>query len=292
MRIWRDRNRRRASLRRGSRDPDGRERAGRGAGPREPRGERDPERGGPHRGCLRAGRRPGLRSHPLQSPDPSGPRNRGSDHRGRPVPPARRRKPLARRPHPSRGGHASAPDDESLRRRRRGEARERLQSPPVGQVGSVAMAAKPGPSRIRVRIVRADDAPGLVPLFEAFYGAYFGGRVTETSVAGRLRQAANHETVLVAEVGDQISGFASLRVTDSLDPAPYAELTDLFVETEARRLGVASRLVKRVEGVAREGGAFHLVLLSGQKNTEGEAFYPSAGFDEYRDAVRQSLEAP
>src|SRR5256885_3564220 len=284
MRIWRDRNRRRASLRRGSRDPDGRERAARGVSPREPRGERDPERGGPHRGCLRAGRRPGLRSHPLQSPDPGGPRNRGSDHRGSPVPPARRRKTLAGRPHPTRGRHASAPNDESLRRRRRGEAGERLQSPPVGQVGSVAMAAKPGPSRIRVRIVRPDDAPGLVPLFEAFYGAYFGGRVTETSGSGRLRQAANHETVLVAEVGDRIAGFASLRVTDSLDPAPYAELTDLFVETEARRLGVASRLGKDGEGSARERGAPHLVVLTGPKKTGGQAFYRPAGFA--RDAVR------
>src|SRR2546429_644979 len=242
MRIWRDRNRRRASLPGGARDPDGRERARRGAGPREPRGERDPERGGPHRGRVRTDRRLGFRSHPLQSSDPGGPRRRGSDHFGSPVPLAQRRKPLARRPHPTRGRHDSAPDDESLRRRRRGETRERLQSPPVGQVGSVAMAAKPGPSRIRVRIVRPDDAPGLVPLFEAFYGAYFGGRVTETSVAGRLRQAANHETVIVAEVGERIAGFASLRVTDSLDPAPYAGLTDLVVETEARRLGAATRL--------------------------------------------------
>jgi ribosomal protein S18 acetylase RimI-like enzyme len=151
------------------------------------------------------------------------------------------------------------------------------------------MAAKPGPSRIRVRIVRAEDAPGLVPLFEAFYGAYFGGRVTETSVAGRLRQAANHETVIVAEVGDRIAGFASLRVTDSLDPAPYAELTDLFVETEARRLGVASRLVKYVEGIARERGASHLVVLTGQKNTEAQAFYRSAGYEEYAVAMRKSL---
>ena len=151
------------------------------------------------------------------------------------------------------------------------------------------MAAKPGPSRIRVRIVRPDDAPGLVPLFEAFYGAYFGGRVTETSVVGRLRQAANHETVIVAEVGDRIAGFASLRVTDSLDPAPYAELTDLFVETEARRLGVASRLVKYVEGIARERGASHLVVLTGQKNTEAQAFYRSAGYEEYAVAMRKSL---
>src|SRR2546429_4316871 len=226
----------------------------------------------------------------MQSPDPGGPRNRGSDHRGGPVPPAQRRKPLARRPHPTRGRHDSAPDDESLRRRRRGETRERLQSPPVGQVGSVAMAAKPGPSRIRVRIVRPDDAPGLVPLFETFYGAYFGGRVTETSVAGRLRQAATHETVIVAEVGDRIAGFASLRVTDSLDPAPYAELTDLFVEPEARRLGVASRLVKYVEGIARERGGSHLVVLTGQKNTEAQAFYRSAGYEEDAGARRETPE--
>src|SRR5207249_10586868 len=97
---------------------------------------------------------------------------------------------------------ATATEDANPRQRRRGETRERLQSPPVDQVGSVAMAATPGPSRIRVRIVRPDDARGLIPLFEAFYGAYFGGRVTETSVAGRLRQAANHETVIVAEVGE------------------------------------------------------------------------------------------
>ena len=151
------------------------------------------------------------------------------------------------------------------------------------------MAATPGPLRIRVRIVRADDARGLVALFEAFYGAYFGGRVTETSVAGRLRQAANHETVIVAEVGDRIAGFASLRVTDSLDPAPYAELTDLFVETEARRLGVASRLVKYAEGTARERGASHLMVLTGQKNTEAQAFYRSAGYEEYAVAMRKSL---
>jgi GNAT superfamily N-acetyltransferase len=134
-----------------------------------------------------------------------------------------------------------------------------------------------------------EDAPGLVPLFEAFYGASFGGRVTETAVAGRLRQAAPAESVIVAEVDDRLAGFASLRVTDSLDPAPYAELTDLFVEPEARRLGVASRLVKYVEGIARERGALHLVVLTGQKNTEALAFYRSAGYEEYATALRKSL---
>lgn len=151
------------------------------------------------------------------------------------------------------------------------------------------MAAKPTLPRIRVRLVRTEDAPRLVPLFDSFYGAHFGGRVTEAAVAGRLRQAATHETVIVAEVDERITGFASLRVTDSLDPAPYAELTDLFVEPEARRLGVASRLVKYMEGIARERGASHLVVLTGQKNTEAQAFYRSAGYEEYAVAMRKSL---
>jgi len=151
------------------------------------------------------------------------------------------------------------------------------------------MAGKPSAPRIRVRLVRAEDAPRLVPLFDAFYGAFFGGRVTEVAVAGRLRQAATHETVVVAEVDERITGFASLRVTDSLDPAPYAELTDLFVEPEARRLGVASRLVKYLEGIARERGASHLVVLTGQRNTEAQTFYRSAGYEGYAVAMRKSL---
>lgn len=143
-----------------------------------------------------------------------------------------------------------------------------------------------------MRIVRPADAAALVPLFEAFYGAFFGGRVTEPAVSGRLRQAAAHEIVIVAEVDDRITGFASLRVTDSLDPDPYAELTDLFVEPESRRLGVASRLVKYVEGIARERGASHLVVLTGQKNTEAQAFYRSAGYEEYAVAMRKPLRVP
>src|SRR5439155_1023255 len=163
-----------------------------------------------------------------------------------PVPLARRRNPLARRPHPPRGRHASAPDDESLRRRRRGETRERLQSPPVDQVGSVAMAATPGPSRIRVRIVRPDDARGLIPLFEAFYGAYFGGRVTETSVAGRLRQAANHETVIVAEVGDRTGHDDTDSKISTPDTRSKSWWTTPDSSSSTRTSGRALRILKYV----------------------------------------------
>src|SRR5436305_11729 len=130
------------------------------------------------------------------------------------------------------------------------------------------MAGRAGTPRVRVRVARLEDAPSLVPLFETFYGAFFGGRVTETAVTGRLRLAAPHESVILAEAADRLTGFASLRVTDSLDPDPYAALSDLFVEPESRRLGAASRLVKYAEGIARERGASHLAVLPGPNNTE------------------------
>ena len=129
----------------------------------------------------------------------------------------------------------------------------------------------------------------LVPLFDAFYAAYFGEPVNPVSVARRLRLAEGNETVVVAEVGGRMAGFASLRVTHSLDPVPYAELTDLFVEPKSRRLGVASRLVRYLEGTARERGASHLVVLTGRTNTEGQVFYRSIGYEEYAVAMRKPL---
>src|SRR5438046_10723250 len=130
------------------------------------------------------------------------------------------------------------------------------------------MAGRAGTPRVRVRMARLEDAPSLVSLFETFYGAFFGGRVTETAVTGRLRLAAPHESVILAEVDDRLTGFASLRVTDSLDPDPYAELSDLFVEPESRRLAVASRLVNYAEGIPRNGGAPHPVLTTAPKHPE------------------------
>lgn len=151
------------------------------------------------------------------------------------------------------------------------------------------MAAKPSSVGVRVRLVRPDDALRLIPLFESFYGAYFGEAVTEAAVARRLRQAEGHETVVVAETDGRLAGFASLRVTPSLDMAPYAELTELFVESESRRLGAASKLVKYLEGIARERGATHLVVLTGRTNSEAQGFYRTVGYEEYAVAMRKPL---
>src|SRR6266702_3570582 len=75
------------------------------------------------------------------------------------------------------------------------------------------MPVKARAASLRVRLVSREDAAALVPLFEAFYGTYFGEPVVEGTVARRLRQVESFETVVVAEGGGRLVGFASLRVT-------------------------------------------------------------------------------
>jgi len=152
--------------------------------------------------------------------------------------------------------------------------------------------SNPNVARTHLRPVRTEDAFRLVPLFEAFYGTYFGEAVTEAAIRRRLRQAEGHETLVVAEVGDQLAGFGSVRVTPSLDLAPHAELTELFVASEFRRTGLASELVRHLEGIARDRGASELVVLTWKQNAEGLAFYRSAGFEQEAVAMRKTLRSP
>ncbi len=154
------------------------------------------------------------------------------------------------------------------------------------------MRSTPSVARTHLRPIRTEDAFRLVPLFEAFYGTYFGEAVTEAAIRRRLRQAEGHETLVVAEVGDQLAGFGSVRVTPSLDLAPRAELTELFVASEFRRTGLASKLVRHLEGIARDRGASELVVLTWKTNADGLAFYRSAGYAEEGVALRKTLSSP
>ncbi len=131
------------------------------------------------------------------------------------------------------------------------------------------------------REVTRNDAAKLVPLFEAFYGQWFGESVTPQAIERRIRQARGIENVIVAERDGGLVGFASLRLVPSLDITPYAELSELFVAKPFRRQGVARRLLEFVERRARERGAIRLVLTTDLKNAEAQGFYRAVGFADH-----------
>src|SRR2546426_8759212 len=154
-------------------------------------------------------------------------------------------------------------------------------SPPRGVDGTAQSA--------ECREVGKADAPKLVPLFEAFYGHWFGEPVTSQAVQRRIDQASGIETLVVAERDGQILGFASLRLVPSLDSTPYAELSELFVARPYRRHGVGRRLLEFVEKRARERGADRLVLTTGLKNGDAQGFYRAIGFPAHPRLMKKSL---
>src|SRR2546422_3024374 len=154
-------------------------------------------------------------------------------------------------------------------------------SPPRGVDGTAQSA--------ECREVGKADAPKLVPLFEAFYGRWFGEPVTPQAVQRRIDQATGIETLVVAERDSEILGFASLRLVPSLDSTPYAELSDLFVAQPYRRQGVGRRLLEFIEKRARERGADRLILATSLKNGDAQEFYRAIGFADHALLMNKSL---
>src|SRR5215216_173028 len=105
---------------------------------------------------------------------------------------------------------------------------------------------------LTIRMATPDDAAALAHLNAAFNGI----DEPPDQLAARMPAVRDIETALLAEYDGELAGFACLRVVPCLlYPAPYAELTELYIEPAYRRRGVGRALIAAVERLARERGA-------------------------------------
>lgn len=105
--------------------------------------------------------------------------------------------------------------------------------------------------------------------------------ITPDQVQRRAIVMRHLETVYVAELGGAVCGFVSLRLTPYLDQdVPYAEITEVYVEPEARRHGVAGALMAFAEAQAVRSGATSVHLVTGADNVDAQAFYKAAGYQD------------
>jgi ribosomal protein S18 acetylase RimI-like enzyme len=137
---------------------------------------------------------------------------------------------------------------------------------------------------ITVRQVTPDDATGLAVLLDRFDGA----GATPEEVAKRMRACAHVLTTYVAEIGATMAGFACLRLVPHLQgDAPYAELTDLYVDPPFRRRGVARALMAEVDAAASAAGADEIVVITGFENDGAQDAYHAQGYARWAQAMRK-----
>jgi ribosomal protein S18 acetylase RimI-like enzyme len=130
---------------------------------------------------------------------------------------------------------------------------------------------------------------GGTPLPQALDPEY--ATLTVDDAARRMQAMAAVEEVFLAESAGEAVGFMSLRLVPYLDQdVPDAEVMNLFVRSEARRQGVARRLIEEAERVAREAGATSVHIMTGAENREAQAFYLAAGYEMANVSFERFLE--
>jgi ribosomal protein S18 acetylase RimI-like enzyme len=135
---------------------------------------------------------------------------------------------------------------------------------------------------VDVRVAGAADLDALVSLAAAFRNQL--GRTTPTDAGFRASFATllsdpNTEFMLAAHSRVAACGYVQCRYRYSAwSAALETELEDVFVLPEARRRGVASRLVEFVIARAAAKGCRSIGLNTNERNTAALALYQRLGF--------------
>ncbi|GIO32194.1 hypothetical protein J2TS6_33350 [Paenibacillus albilobatus] len=115
---------------------------------------------------------------------------------------------------------------------------------------------------IRARLATLTDAEELSRLNQEFNG---GDRRPPAQIMKSLN--TNNELVAVAEVNGRIVGFGCAQSFDSFCyEEPQGEITELYVEENARRKGAAAAILSCLEDNLRERGVKDIKVLTGKEN--------------------------
>jgi len=139
---------------------------------------------------------------------------------------------------------------------------------------------------LTVRIATPSDAPEIARLNRLFNGV----AEPAENYAIRMGDPRRVDTPLLAEINGRVIGIANLRLLTAVFYSdPYAELTELFVEERARRLGAGAALVTFAEDLARRGGAVEMLILTDFYNQTAQQLYRKLGYEHYDIALSKKL---
>jgi GNAT superfamily N-acetyltransferase len=117
------------------------------------------------------------------------------------------------------------------------------------------------------------DARRFARLYEARDAEWYYGS----------RNESTDEAVLVAEIDNEIVGFAYIQYEAKNYPALLenaAWLHDIYIEESSRTAGTGRLLIEKSIEAAREFGADKLMLSVAAKNSAARAFFERRGFRE------------
>lgn len=142
-----------------------------------------------------------------------------------------------------------------------------------------------------IRFAAAEDAEQLFELNRQFNGPEAASR---DSVRQAL-ESGGRELVVVAEEAGSLLGFVCVQIKRSFCYAEaYAEITEVFVKEEARRQGLAGKMIGFAEDFCSSREQIRsFELHTGGDNLGAQALYCSLGYGTEGEVLfRKRLPAP
>lgn len=130
-----------------------------------------------------------------------------------------------------------------------------------------------------IRRATEEDAEDVARLLHRFNTEYEERSPGIDALRGHYREliAAGELTVLLA--GDAPDGFCQHRLRRShYTGRPDAHIEELYVIPGRRGRGIGRALLEAAMEAAREAGATHIELTTGESDTEARGLYESSGF--------------
>ena len=107
-----------------------------------------------------------------------------------------------------------------------------------------------------------------------------GISLSPSELFSRLKELPKTERLLLAVEGDQLVGYAHMRIVHDLIRGAIVEIVSILVQKRRRRQGIGRRLIAAAESWARQAEHSHLLLRSDVTRTAGHAFFTALGYQQ------------
>jgi len=120
-----------------------------------------------------------------------------------------------------------------------------------------------------------------------------GYRASTADIARRLGKLPSADRLILAVDGEQLIGYAHLRIGNDLAHEETAELMSIIVKPSHRRRGIGRRLVAAAETWAAQSSRARLLMRTEVVRTAAHAFFVALGYRETSTTVEfvRDLEA-
>jgi ribosomal protein S18 acetylase RimI-like enzyme len=130
-----------------------------------------------------------------------------------------------------------------------------------------------------IRVAGSEDCAAIGELLDAFNREFHDPTPGPAKLERRLRELIASGDTAVLLVGPGPDGLAVLRFRPGIwSEALECYLAELYVVPERRGQGLGRALMLAAIGLARERGADHMDLNSGEQDLAARALYESLGF--------------